>query len=441
MGRAGDDRLVDSFDPGVETGYLRRAPRDHELEPELGAHPFDPGPGRYDDRRARKAAKRERRERGRRDERAARIDSPVEIPSPAPSGPVAAAAAQPAPAPAAVPAQPVPEPDAPALPDRPAPVTELRPRISMAERLERERTERERMEREKRAHTELERSKRERAERERRKARRHQRAEQVSAAIARAPAAPARAVARTRPAAQPRQVPRRQPGVSGPVRPRRGLLWPTAKAGVAITLVLGLSAALGSLLGLPVPGLNAGAGHAQLASSADLFGIDPGTPTGLSSGYVFPLIGPHDFGDGEARFGASRYGHVHEGQDIFGKTGTQEVAVHDGVVVDWGTENGRWSGGRGNYIAIYSPEDDHSFVYMHMLKPSPVQMGEQVHAGEVVGQLGCTGSLRWPAPAFRGPHRQGDAPLRHQAGRPAAVPAAVAAGHPRLDLGSATCPR
>ena len=47
--------------PGLETGYLRRAPRDHELEPELGAVPFDPGPERYDDRRARKAAKRRQR--------------------------------------------------------------------------------------------------------------------------------------------------------------------------------------------------------------------------------------------------------------------------------------------------------------------------------------------------------------------------------------------
>src|SRR5947208_9341497 len=105
MGRAGDDRLVDPFDPGVETGYLRRAPRDRELEPDLGARPFDPGPGRYDDRRARRAAKREQRERRRRDERAARIDPQIEIPPPAPTGPAGAAAAQASPAPAATPAE------------------------------------------------------------------------------------------------------------------------------------------------------------------------------------------------------------------------------------------------------------------------------------------------------------------------------------------------
>jgi murein DD-endopeptidase MepM/ murein hydrolase activator NlpD len=401
MGRAGDDRLVDPFDPGVETGNLRHAPRDHELEPELGAHPFDPGPGRYDDRRARKAAQREQRERRRRDERAARIDPQVEIPPPTPTGPVAAAAAQASPAPASEPAEPVPKRGSPEPPDRPATVTELRPRVSMAERLERERAERERVERERRTRVERERAERERGEREGREARRRARAEQLRRereALHRRQSS----AARPRPAAQhdplqrPRPVASRRPGVSGPVRPRRGLLWPTAKAGVAITLVLGLSAALGSVLGLPVPGPNAGAGHAELANSADLFGIDPGTPAGLSSGYVFPLIGPHDFGDALARFGAPRSGHTHEGQDIFGKTGTPEVAVHNGVVVDRGKVTDPDDGGRGNYVAIYSQQDNRSFVYMHMLEPASVQLGQDVHAGEMVGKLGCTGVCEGP---------------------------------------------
>jgi murein DD-endopeptidase MepM/ murein hydrolase activator NlpD len=410
MGRAGDDPLVDPFDPGVETGYLRRAPRDRELEPELGAHPFDPGPGRYDDRRARKAAKREQREQGRRERRRQRTEGAA----------VASAGAQPADGdsvseqkPPASPQPPDPmalavgaaPADAPAAPSAAAEIVPLPRRApSMAERLQRERLERERIERRRRAAIELERAEREHAERERREARRRERAEHLrrerEALRRRQPEAPP--PARRKPAGpqppttRPRPAARRRPGVSGPVRPRRGLLWPTAKAGVAITVVLGLTAALGALLGLPVPGLDAASGNSQLASSADLFGIDPGTPAGLSSGYVFPLIGPHDFGDAEARFGASRYGHTHEGQDIFGKVGTPEVAVHDGVVVDWGTENGKWSGGRGNYIAIYSPADDHSFVYMHMLKPSPVHMGQSVHAGEVIGQLGCTGSCDGP---------------------------------------------
>jgi murein DD-endopeptidase MepM/ murein hydrolase activator NlpD len=166
--------------------------------------------------------------------------------------------------------------------------------------------------------------------------------------------------------------------------------------GFAVTVVLGMSAGLGSVLGLPVPGLDAGSGRQSLASSAALFGIDSGTPPGLAPGYIFPLQGPHDFGDKLARFGAPRSGHTHEGQDIFGKTGTPEVAVHDGVVVDRGKNTDPDDGGRGNYIAIYTPRDNRSFVYMHMLRPSPVQLGQRVHAGQLLGQLGCTGICEGP---------------------------------------------
>jgi murein DD-endopeptidase MepM/ murein hydrolase activator NlpD len=316
MGSAGDDRVTDPqahpdaaererggrFDPGIDTGYLRRTPRDYPLSPEVSAVPFDPGPGTgYDERRAAKAAKRKQREE--------RLQSLTE--------------------PGAIPAEPA--------PDRPLPAT-------------------------------------------------------------------------PRPKASTRASARVHPGVRGPVRKRaraaenrrraaatrRGLFWPTTKAGLAVTLALAISAGLGSAIGLPVPGLDARAGNESLVSSASLFGVDAGTPQGLAPGYVFPLLGAHNFGEKEARFGASRYGHIHEGQDIFGKTGTPEVAVHDGVVVDRGKNTDPDDGGRGNYLAIYSPPDNHSFVYMHMLKPSPVLLGKQVHAGQVVGQLGCTGSCEGP---------------------------------------------
>jgi len=276
MGSAGNERAVDP------------QPRpEREPSPKLRAVPFDPGPGRYDERRAKRAAK--QRERA-------------------------------------------------AHPGRePAPVTELRARRSAA-------------------------------------------------------------------------AARIDPGVQGPVRKRaraaenrrrvatrrRGLFWPTAKAGLAVSVAVALGAALGSAVGLPVPGLDQSAGSGSLVNSASIFGIDPGSPTALVKGYVFPLRGPHDFGDRIARFGAPRYGHIHEGQDIFGKTGTPEVAVHVGVVVDRGKNSDPDDGGRGNYLAIYSPPDNHSFVYMHMLKPSPDLVGQRVHSGDVVGQLGCTGSCEGP---------------------------------------------
>jgi murein DD-endopeptidase MepM/ murein hydrolase activator NlpD len=439
MESVGDDRVVDPqahpdtdererggrFDPGVETGSLRRTPREYPLSPEVGAAPFDPGPGAgYDERRAARAAKRRQRQERRalseqrRQERELKLQERRDEMDRAAAGVASLEAAlQSLSEPEPVPTEPAPD------EQPPAPVDELSPRReSLAERLERERIEREQEEHERRERIEGERAERERAERERVEHRRRERAEKLRrerAALRRPPAAspaarpsrPARPTRAARPRAKPASEPAQiRPGVKGPVRKRaraaenrrraaatrRGLFWPTAKAGLAVTLVLALGLGLGSALGLPVPGLDARAGNESLASSASLFGVDAGTPQGLAPGYVFPLQGPHDFGDKEARFGASRYGHVHEGQDIFGKTGTPEVAVHDGVVVDRGKNSDPDDGGRGNYIALYSPADNHSFVYMHMLTPSSVHLGQQVHAGQVVGRLGCTGSCDGP---------------------------------------------
>jgi murein DD-endopeptidase MepM/ murein hydrolase activator NlpD len=313
-----------------------------------------------------------------------------------------------------------------------------RSRESVAQRLEREWAERDRAENERRAElarrraerdrviqqrleqrqrARLERLRRERAESGQQKRhvwsrrKRPETAEKPAAEEPEQPPKPERPAPRKPEPKKPEPVRARiDPGVQGPVRKRaraaenrqrasarrRGLVWPTAKAGLAVTIVLGLSAALGSVLGLPVPGLDPGAGRQSLATSAAVFGVDPGTPPGLSPGYVFPLIGAHDFGDSIARFGAPRYGHIHEGQDIFGKTGTPEVAVHDGIVIDRGRNGDPDSGGRGNFITIYSQQDDHSFVYMHMLRPSPALVGKRVHAGQLIGRLGCTGSCDGP---------------------------------------------
>ncbi len=451
MESVGDDRVVDPqanpdqsererggrFDPGTDTGYLRRTPRDYPLSPEIGAAPFDPGPGTgYDERRATRAAKRRQREERRalagrrRKEREVELREGRDEMERAAAGQASLEAApESLSEPEPLTAEPVPDPRPPA----PPPVEELGPRReTLAERLERQRIEREQAGRERRARIERERADRERMWQERKERRRRERGENLRRARValgrtdRMPAEPepnssARPAARpssgphislaARPRTRPDQGPAQiRPAVKGPVRRRaraaenrsrvaagrRGLFWPTAKAGLAVTLVLALGAALGSVLGLPVPGLVPAAGNGSLVSSASLFGVDAGTPQGLAPGYVFPLLGAHDFGGKDARFGASRYGHVHEGQDIFGKTGTLEVAVHDGVVVDRGKNSDPDDGGRGNYIAIYSSADNHSFVYMHMLAPSPVHLGQQVHAGQVVGRLGCTGSCDGP---------------------------------------------
>ena len=101
----------------------------------------------------------------------------------------------------------------------------------------------------------------------------------------------------------------------------------------------------------------------------------------------FPVRGAVDWGEHDARFGAYRGGHVHEGQDVFAKAGTPLVAVRDGRIVEKGDD-----GGRGNYVAIWSPAAERTFVYLHMLRPSRFGQGDTVHHGQRVGAVGCTGS-------------------------------------------------
>jgi murein DD-endopeptidase MepM/ murein hydrolase activator NlpD len=102
---------------------------------------------------------------------------------------------------------------------------------------------------------------------------------------------------------------------------------------------------------------------------------------------VFPVRGKVDWGERDARFGASRGGHVHQGQDVFAAAGTPLVAIRAGRVVETGDD-----GGRGNYVAIWSRAARRTFVYLHMLRPARLADGDRVDAGQRVGAVGCTGS-------------------------------------------------
>ena len=78
---------------------------------------------------------------------------------------------------------------------------------------------------------------------------------------------------------------------------------------------------------------------------------------------------------------------MHEGQDMFAPAGTPLVAVRDGRVVETGDD-----GGRGNYIAIWSHEARHTFLYLHMLRPTPLRAGRRTCEWAARGRVGCTGS-------------------------------------------------
>jgi murein DD-endopeptidase MepM/ murein hydrolase activator NlpD len=119
--------------------------------------------------------------------------------------------------------------------------------------------------------------------------------------------------------------------------------------------------------------------------------IGPGVAPAVAEGPVHPVNGEFDYGDREARFGNAR-GRPHEGQDVFAKAGTELVAVSTGVVVDEARAESAYSGGRGNFIALYSEPDDRTYVYFHMKERSPLREGDQVVAGDPLGAVGCTGS-------------------------------------------------
>jgi murein DD-endopeptidase MepM/ murein hydrolase activator NlpD len=308
----------DSFDPGVETGYLRRETRERDVD--AGAEPFDPGPGAgYDERRAKRSAK----ERHRRDE------------------------------------------------------------------LQERRWKREQEGR----------GQAKRAEARRRRAKRQM-------ALARGGTPPTREAAASTaarpaaagPATAPIRVSRPRPETKRRRAPRRGqLAAPTAKALLALAAVTAAGTFIGAAIGLPVPVVSSDEDFGTQVAGAGIVNAS-GTPIGLSKGPYFPVVldGPANYAERPAKFHASRGGRKHEGQDIFAKPGTPLVAVRDGIVIDGAGGKSFYAGGGGNSLVIYSPLDQRSYVYLHMLKPAKVRAGDVVHAGQPVGQLGCTGSCDGP---------------------------------------------
>jgi murein DD-endopeptidase MepM/ murein hydrolase activator NlpD len=133
---------------------------------------------------------------------------------------------------------------------------------------------------------------------------------------------------------------------------------------------------------------NVGISHAGAGAEERL---GPGVAPAVAADPVFPVNGDFDYGEADARFGNSR-GRPHEGQDVFAKKGTELLAVANGGVVDEAPADSAYSGGRGDFVAIYDEIEDRTYVYFHMNGRSPLREGDQVAAGDPVGAVGCTGS-------------------------------------------------
>ena len=116
------------------------------------------------------------------------------------------------------------------------------------------------------------------------------------------------------------------------------------------------------------------------------------TPIAPIAGGVFPVAGAHTLGSGEARFGAPRRGHSHEGQDIMAAQGTPVVSPLPGTVrfVD------NQPSGAGWYVVL-AADDGRTLFFAHLVAGSvTVAEGARVAAGQQIAQVGSTGSSTGP---------------------------------------------
>jgi murein DD-endopeptidase MepM/ murein hydrolase activator NlpD len=109
------------------------------------------------------------------------------------------------------------------------------------------------------------------------------------------------------------------------------------------------------------------------------------------AGGTFPVAGPHSFGGVDARFGAPRNGHTHQGQDVPAAEGTPVVAPFPGTI---STTNYQ-AGAAGYYVVEHSLVAD--FFFAHCQQGSfAVSIGATVAAGQPLCRVGHTGDAEGP---------------------------------------------
>jgi murein DD-endopeptidase MepM/ murein hydrolase activator NlpD len=141
---------------------------------------------------------------------------------------------------------------------------------------------------------------------------------------------------------------------------------------------------------------------------------DPGTTGATVTGgqtepfgmhlHQFPVPGPHTYGGPDARFGAPRAGHTHQGQDLPAACGEKLYVFERGVV----RTNAYQAGGAGYYVVIHGTITGTDAVYMHLTATSWAPVGTSVGPGQQIGKVGDTGDAvgchlhfeRWSAPGW-----------------------------------------
>ena len=125
--------------------------------------------------------------------------------------------------------------------------------------------------------------------------------------------------------------------------------------------------------------------------------------------HVFPLRGVFSYGGDDARFGATRNGHTHQGQDLLAADGIPVVAPRSGTIeyVEY------QAGGAGWYVILDGDGENFDYAFMHLQEGSiPVVKGEHVDQGQRIGSVGHTGDAQgshlhfemWDGPWYNGGH-------------------------------------
>jgi murein DD-endopeptidase MepM/ murein hydrolase activator NlpD len=115
----------------------------------------------------------------------------------------------------------------------------------------------------------------------------------------------------------------------------------------------------------------------------------PAPNPGVTSGGVFPVAGPHTYGDG---FGAARNGHTHEGQDVAAAEGTPIVAPLAGTIVARDYQ----ASAAGFYLTM-DAADGRAFFFAHCQQDTfAVTVGQAVAAGQQLCRVGHTGDASGP---------------------------------------------
>jgi len=128
-----------------------------------------------------------------------------------------------------------------------------------------------------------------------------------------------------------------------------------------------------------------------LRSAKATLEVTPPTPAPVTGG-LFPVQGAWSFGGEDARFGAGRSGHSHQGQDVIAAEGTPLISPVAGTVY-WRAYQ---AGGAGHYVVIRG-NDGRDYVLMHMQDGSVlVEKGQPVAAGQRIGSVGSTGASSGP---------------------------------------------